>query len=233
MEELSGLPDRRSCVRGEWNGGGVVWMVASVARKLYRCPGCEASIPPGAEHVYVHEYRTAWDHHHWHFRCVEVILYPELRRFRVLPAREARPKALNRRARRRRGRKPSTARRLGFQAKVRRVLEQAAGEGVTITRKELARRLGVRRSPAGALGSVVTEIQRVDHERLGEEAVLLGALLTTGRGEPTEGFFRSARELGYEVGDSEEERMAFWRRERARVFAAYRVGPEEGGWMAG
>jgi len=70
------MPTRRRPVRGRDLGGDRVELEVSVARKLYTCPGCRASIEIGAEHVFLR--RSPADgsqsyHQHWHTACARPI----------------------------------------------------------------------------------------------------------------------------------------------------------------
>ena len=101
MSELSGLPDTRHSLRGLTAEGDEAWLIRDISRKLYRCPGCHAEIEIGAEHVVVHYVRRAGgsDHHHWHRRCAENLLVPELRRVSRVSAAESSRGRLESRAR--------------------------------------------------------------------------------------------------------------------------------------
>jgi hypothetical protein len=85
--DLAGLPTRRLSLQGRDLDGGRVLLVHSVSRKLYRCPGCRASIPIGAEHVLVRRFETDGPsyHQHWHRACSASIMR-ELQDIRTLPA---------------------------------------------------------------------------------------------------------------------------------------------------
>ena len=88
MTDLEGLPDTRTSLRGLTTEGDEAWLLRSIAGKLYRCPGCHGEIPIGTDHIVVHYVRRARgsDHHHWHRRCVDALLVPELRGVRRVPA---------------------------------------------------------------------------------------------------------------------------------------------------
>lgn len=88
MSEPNGLPDTRTSLRGLTDEGHEAWLIRGIAAKLYRCPGCHGAISIGTEHVIVHYVRRAGgtDHHHWHRRCAEELLLPELRAVKRVPA---------------------------------------------------------------------------------------------------------------------------------------------------
>jgi hypothetical protein len=99
--DLGGLPDSRTSLRGLTEEGDEAWLVRAISGKLYRCPGCHAEIPIGAEHLIVHYVRRAGgsDHHHWHRECVERLVAPQLRGLRRVSARETAPGRLAARGR--------------------------------------------------------------------------------------------------------------------------------------
>ena len=104
---MAQMPDSRFSVRGLDSDGHEAWLIRGIARKLYRCPGCHGQVDVGAEHVIVHYVRRGGgsDHHHWHTRCVEELLLPELRsvsRVRASGTSMDRLQARGRRPRRRR-----------------------------------------------------------------------------------------------------------------------------------
>jgi hypothetical protein len=105
--DLNGLPDARTSLRGLTDEGDEAWLARAISAKLYRCPGCYAEIPIGAEHVVVHFVRRAGgsDHHHWHRECVERLLAPQLRGLRRVSARVSAPGRLTARGRRPAGRR--------------------------------------------------------------------------------------------------------------------------------
>ncbi|HEX5375676.1 MAG TPA: hypothetical protein VFW48_05920 [Solirubrobacterales bacterium] len=108
MANLAGLPDKRWSVRGLTDEGDEAWVIRGISRKLYRCPSCHGEIEIGSEHVVVqYVFRLGGtEHHHWHRRCAEEILIPELREPRRVPAGESAQSKLEQR-----GRKPSGRRR--------------------------------------------------------------------------------------------------------------------------
>ena len=71
----------RWSLRGLNEEGDEAWLIRGIARKLYRCPGCHGDIEVGDEHTIVQYVRRlgGTDHHHWHRRCAEELLIPELR----------------------------------------------------------------------------------------------------------------------------------------------------------
>lgn len=108
MSGLGGLPDSRTSLRGLTADGDEAWLARSIAAKLYRCPGCHGEIEIGAEHVVVHFVRGVGggDHHHWHRRCAEDLVIPELRGVRRVDATATSPGRLQSR-----GRRPAARRR--------------------------------------------------------------------------------------------------------------------------
>lgn len=107
MNDLHGLPDSRSSLRGLTEEGHEAWLIRGIAGKLYRCPGCHGEIAIGTEHVVVHYLRRAGgsDHHHWHRRCAETLLIPDLRRIQRVSATESSRDRLESRGRRPAGRR--------------------------------------------------------------------------------------------------------------------------------
>ncbi len=71
--------------------GDEAWLIRGIARKLYRCPGCHGEIQVGEEHTVVQFVRRlgGTDHHHWHRRCAEELLVPELGNLKRVPAAES------------------------------------------------------------------------------------------------------------------------------------------------
>ena len=80
MSQFEGLPSMRWSLTGLNEEGDETWLIRGIARKLYHCPGCHGDIPVGEEHTIVQYVRRlgGTDHHHWHRRCAEEILLPEL-----------------------------------------------------------------------------------------------------------------------------------------------------------
>lgn len=104
---FEGLPDRRTSLRGLNEDGDEAWLIRGISQKLYRCPGCHGEIEIGTEHVivqYVHRIGGT-EHHHWHRRCAEDILVPELRNLAPVAARESTRDRLEQRGRRPAGRR--------------------------------------------------------------------------------------------------------------------------------
>ena len=102
MSELAGLPSARWSLRGLTDDGDEAWLIRGVSRKLYRCPGCHGDIEIGTEHTivqYVHRLGGT-EHHHWHRRCAEELLVPELRGLKRVPAGESSQGKLEARGRR-------------------------------------------------------------------------------------------------------------------------------------
>jgi len=104
---FAGLPDRRTSLRGLTDEGDEAWLIRGISQKLYRCPGCHGEIEIGADHVVVQYVRRAGgtDHHHWHRRCAEERLVPELRGLARVPAGETSRSRLEGRGRRPAGRR--------------------------------------------------------------------------------------------------------------------------------
>lgn len=107
MSDLAGLPDSRWSLRGRGEEGDEAWLIRSIAHKLYRCPGCHGDIEIGAEHVVVQYVLRlgGTEHHHWHRRCAEMMLLPDLTGLRRVPASESSRSKLEARGRRPAGRR--------------------------------------------------------------------------------------------------------------------------------
>ena len=107
MDRFEGLPSMRWSLRGLNEEGDEVWLIRGIARKLYHCPGCHGDIEVGAEHTIVQYVRRlgGTDHHHWHRRCAEEILIPELGNLRRIPAGESSQSKLQARGRSKPGRR--------------------------------------------------------------------------------------------------------------------------------
>jgi hypothetical protein len=101
MAELEGLPSVRWSLRGVNEEGDETWLIRGIARKLYRCPGCHGDVEVGDEHTIVQYVRRlgGTDHHHWHRRCAEEILIPDLGGLKRVPAGESSQSKLERRGR--------------------------------------------------------------------------------------------------------------------------------------
>jgi hypothetical protein len=110
MSELAGLPSPRWSLRGLDEEGHEVWVIRGISRKLYHCPGCHGDIEIGAEHTIVQYVMRlgGTEHHHWHRRCAEELLIPELRGLRRVPAGESTQGKLEARGRRPTGKRRRT-----------------------------------------------------------------------------------------------------------------------------
>jgi hypothetical protein len=100
-------PSKRWSLRGLTEDGDEAWLIRGVSRKLYRCPGCHGDIEIGSEHTivqYVHRLGGT-EHHHWHRRCAEELLLPELGNLKRVPASESSQSRLEARGRRPAGRR--------------------------------------------------------------------------------------------------------------------------------
>jgi len=108
LADFAGLPDKRWSLRGLTEEGDEAWLIRGISRKLYRCPACYGEIEIGSEHVVVqYVFRLGGtEHHHWHSRCAEELLIPDLRELRRVPAAESAQSKLEQR-----GRHPSGRRR--------------------------------------------------------------------------------------------------------------------------
>jgi len=107
VTEFEGLPDSRTSLRGLTEEGHEAWLIRGIAGKLYRCPCCHGEISIGTDHVVVQYVRRAGgsDHHHWHRRCAEDLLVPELRGIKPVRAAASTRSRLETRARRPAGRR--------------------------------------------------------------------------------------------------------------------------------
>lgn len=96
------LPDSRQSLLGLTAEGDEAWLIRGISQKIYTCPGCHASIGIGDEHVVVQYVLRlgGTDHHHWHRRCAQDLLLPELRQLKAVNAREAGRNKLEKRGRR-------------------------------------------------------------------------------------------------------------------------------------
>jgi hypothetical protein len=107
MSQFEGLPSIRWSLTGIDEAGDETWLIRGISRKLYRCPGCHGEIPVGEEHTIVQYVRRlgGTDHHHWHRRCAEELLVPELGSLKRVPASESSQSKLERRGRHKAGRR--------------------------------------------------------------------------------------------------------------------------------
>ena len=107
MGAFDGQPSIRWSLCGLNEEGDETWLIRGISRKLYRCPGCHGEIPVGEEHTVVQYVRRlgGTDHHHWHRRCAEELLIPELGGLRRVPAGESSRSKLEERGRRPAGRR--------------------------------------------------------------------------------------------------------------------------------
>lgn len=108
MNSLAGLPNRRWSLQGFTLEGDEAWLIRSIAQKLYHCPGCHYAIEIGTEHVVLQYVKRigGTEHHHWHRRCAEELLFGELSKLRRVPASESGRQKLETR-----GQKPAGRRR--------------------------------------------------------------------------------------------------------------------------
>jgi hypothetical protein len=107
MSQFEGQPSIRWSLTGINEEGDEVYLIRGISRKLYRCPGCHGEIEIGAEHTivqYVHRLGGT-EHHHWHRRCAEELLIPDLRGLKRVPAGESSQGKLEARGRRSSGRR--------------------------------------------------------------------------------------------------------------------------------
>lgn len=97
---MTSLPSRRLSIEGRTYEGERLRLSLSVAKKLYRCPGCGRPIGIGTEHVFV-SYLDAdppFDHEHWHGSCSEDRLVRAFASTTTVPAPRA-PRPTRRRRR--------------------------------------------------------------------------------------------------------------------------------------
>jgi hypothetical protein len=107
MGQFDGEPSMRWSLFGIDEEGDEVWLIRDISRKLYRCPGCHGDIPVGEEHTVVQFVRRLGgaDHHHWHRRCAEELLVPELGNLKRVPRAESSQSKLESRGRQPAGRR--------------------------------------------------------------------------------------------------------------------------------
>jgi hypothetical protein len=102
VSEFDGLPSMRWSLRGLTEEGDEAWLIRGIARKRYHCPGCHGDVEIGDEHTVVQYVRRLGgsDHHHWHRRCAEELLMPDLQSLRQVAAGESSQGKLEARGRR-------------------------------------------------------------------------------------------------------------------------------------
>lgn len=107
MSDHAGLPSTRWSLCGTNDEGDEAWLIRSIAHKLYRCPGCHGEIDIGSEHTVVQFVLRlgGTEHHHWHRRCAEELLIPDLRGVKRVPASESTRSRLEARGRAKPGRR--------------------------------------------------------------------------------------------------------------------------------
>jgi hypothetical protein len=107
MSDPAGLPSTRWSLSGLTEEGDEAWLIRGISRKLYRCPGCHGEIEIGSEHTIVQFVMRAGgtEHHHWHRRCAEELLVPDLRQLKRVPAGESTQSRLEARGRLKPGRR--------------------------------------------------------------------------------------------------------------------------------
>jgi hypothetical protein len=105
--QLDGQPSIRWSLRGLNEEGDETWLIRGIARKLYHCPGCHGDIDVGDEHTIVQFVRRlgGTDHHHWHRRCAEELLIPDLGSLKRVSASESSQSKLEGRGRVKSGRR--------------------------------------------------------------------------------------------------------------------------------
>jgi hypothetical protein len=92
MADSSFLPSRRRALTGTDLDGHRVALTVTVAKKLYRCPGCRTYIDVGMEHVLIRYEgkEEAW-HQHWHRACASTFAKRELNALREAEPRDRAP----------------------------------------------------------------------------------------------------------------------------------------------
>jgi hypothetical protein len=100
-------PSKRWSLRGRNDEGDEAWLIRGISQKLYRCPGCHGEIEIGADHTIVQYVRRlgGTDHHHWHSRCAEELLIPQLIGLQRVSAGESSRSKLEARGRKKSGRR--------------------------------------------------------------------------------------------------------------------------------
>lgn len=107
MSDLAGLPSVRWSLRGLNEEGDEAWLIRGISRKLYRCPGCHGEIEIGSEHTILQYVMRlgGTEHHHWHRRCAEELLVPQLQQLKRVPAGQSSQSKLEARGRVRSGKR--------------------------------------------------------------------------------------------------------------------------------
>ena len=84
---MENVPNRRQSIEGETYDGDAVRLAFTIARKLYRCPGCRESVEIGTAHILV-QYLSSDPpfHQHWHSHCAMSSVVRELKMSRVVRA---------------------------------------------------------------------------------------------------------------------------------------------------
>jgi hypothetical protein len=104
----SSVPNRRQKVQGRSLDDELVELSFTIAKKLYRCPGCGKSIDVGSAHTLVRFLEEDSPHYqHWHRGCAEQQILRSLKGIRTVPSPAGPSSGQRRRAadvRRRRGR---------------------------------------------------------------------------------------------------------------------------------
>ena len=84
---MANLPSRRQDLEGETYDGVTLRLVYTVARNLYRCPGCHESVQIGAAHTLVHHLSADPPfYQHWHRECAARDLVRQLKTSRAVRA---------------------------------------------------------------------------------------------------------------------------------------------------
>jgi hypothetical protein len=100
-------PSKRWSLKGRNDEGDEAWLIRGISQKLYRCPGCHGEVEIGADHTILPYVRRlgGTDHHHWHSRCAEELLIPQLIGLQRIPAGESSRSKLEARGRKKSGRR--------------------------------------------------------------------------------------------------------------------------------
>lgn len=107
MSGYEGLPNTRWSLKALTPEGDEAWLIRNISQKLYQCPGCYGEINIGDEHVVLQYVMRlgGTEHHHWHRRCTEEILIPQLTKVQRVKASESSRDRLEARGRRPAGRR--------------------------------------------------------------------------------------------------------------------------------